>query len=183
MTGIYLARERFSNHTFATLDSCDYQIQSGANPRALYGTAMLPLNDMRTYAMLSLVLLGAAALLGAEIPGSSATEAAAKFEGTWFGRWDASPTKIEFEFKRTDGLKFDVVYRYQNTRYGSPPKSNQGQAEYDPQSKRLKYRAIEFSWHEDGNRLVAKYTFDTATNYALLKRKPREETKSPEQDQ
>jgi hypothetical protein len=125
---------------------------------------------MRTYAMLSLVFLGLGILPGAEPTGSAAIEAAARFEGTWYGQWDASPTKIDFVLKRTDGLKFDVVYRYEDTRYGSPPKTEEGKAEYDPQSKRLKYRAIEFWWQEDGKRLVVKGTFNTTTRYALLKR-------------
>lgn len=172
-----------STLTSGTFGRCGYKIQYGSWAYAVYGPATDYHHDMRTSLMLSLVLLGVTILHGAETPGSSAIEAAAKFEGTWYGQWDASPTKIDFVLKRTDGLKFDVVYRFEVTRYGSPPKTEQGKAEYDPQLKRLKYRAIEFWWHEDGKRLVAKGTFNTTTLYSLLKRKPREETKSPEQDQ
>jgi len=182
MLEIYLAPERFSNQTFGPSDFCGNQIQGGANFRALYGTVILHQNDMRTYALLSLVLLGATVVQGAEPPGSAAIEAAATFEGTWYGQWDASPIKIDFVLKRTDGAKFEVVYRYEDTRYGSPPKTEQGKAEYDPQLKRLKYRAIEFWWHEDGKRLVVKGTFNTTTRYALLKRESREEAKLPATD-
>jgi hypothetical protein len=135
------------------------------------------------FTFFSLLLVCTAGSSAANAADASSLQEAARFEGVWRGQWNVSPQKIEFTFKRTEELQYDVQFRIQDIRSDLPAKVFQGKASYDPQLKRLKYLAIEFSWHEDGKRLIAKGTYDQTTNYALLKRRPAEEPDGPASDQ
>lgn len=131
---------------------------------------------MKTIIQLLISLFGSATIvLAADVTAvpqpTPKPEDLAKFEGVWRGKWNVT-WEIEFTFKRTEGFNFDVLYRTQTKRFESGLTTYKGTAEYDPQSRRLKHKAIELFWHEDGKRLFAKGNFQQLTSYALLKRQP-----------
>jgi hypothetical protein len=134
------------------------------------------MNDIRL--LLCLLLLSGCLLHAAEMPKPpppvAKPDELARFEGVWSGKWDGK-WPVEFALEREAGNQFKIVYRYKERLTDPEMTEYRNKATYNPQTKQLNYGKIEFTWHRDGKRLVAKGTFPKATRLAVLVK----EDKSP----
>jgi hypothetical protein len=130
------------------------------------------MNDIKL--LLCLLLLSGCLLHAAETPKPPTPVAKpdelARFEGVWSGEWDGK-WPVEFTLEHESGNQFKIVYRYKERLTDPKMTEYRSHATYNPQTKQLNYGKIEFTWHRDGKRLVAKGTFPKATRLAVLIKK------------
>jgi hypothetical protein len=127
------------------------------------------------------VALIAHALTAAEAQTAAPPAELQRFEGTWKGKWD-NRWPVEVTLKHTGGNEFVCVRRHLENLSDKEYTVQQHKGTYDPVTRTLKEKDVEYFWHDDEQRLVAKGRFPKYTRHAILRResKSTDESSAPE---
>lgn len=102
-----------------------------------------------------------------------------KIEGTWKGKWDAM-WPLEVTFKHLEGNEFHCVRKHLENFSDEEFTVQEHPATYDPKNGHLHQLDAEFFWHDDGKRLVAKFSNPKTTRHAIMKKvEPEQEQDQP----